>query len=118
MFKLLAADNELVRLPALKVAFVNTFQLTLHSIQLLGYFLHRATAKRKGEVMGKQNLYTLLTERLLLNARYLTMATYNTLFEILTEKMVLPVVYGRREVSDIASSTFENPLILKVQHCC
>jgi hypothetical protein len=35
--------------------------------------------------MGAQNLFTLLTERLLLNATHLSMATYNTLFELLVE---------------------------------
>lgn len=34
--------------------------------------------------MAPHNLYTLLTERLLLNATHLTLATYNVLFEVIS----------------------------------
>lgn len=67
IFKLLASPNELIRLPALK---------------LFGYFLCRSTSKRKQDVMTPNNLFTLLTERLLLHASHITMATYNVLFEV------------------------------------
>nr|CAD7255917.1 unnamed protein product [Timema shepardi] len=67
IFKLLAAESQLIRLQALK---------------LLGFFLSRSTHKRKYDVMSPHNLYTLLAERLLLNEETLTLPTYNVLYEV------------------------------------
>lgn len=89
IFKLLAAESQLIRLQALK---------------LLGFFLSRSTHKyvnkpyklidnlhvlqdcfnyrRKYDVMSPHNLYTLLAERLLLNEETLSLPTYNVLYEV------------------------------------
>ncbi len=40
------------------------------------------SSRRKQEVMGPQNLFTLLTDRLLLNCSHLSMITYNALYEV------------------------------------
>ncbi len=79
--------------------------------------------------MGVQNLFTLLTERLLLNASHVSMATYNTLFELLIEHIgTIPnpksiksfpssektIVYTRRPVPSNTEWRFENATMLKV----
>lgn len=98
VFKLLASQSEVIRLQALK---------------LLGFFLSRSTHKRKHDVMNPHNLYTLLAERLLLNTETLTLATYNVLYEILTEHVNNQILYCRH--SDPESHyRLENPMILKV----
>lgn len=45
--------------------------------------------------MDMHNLFTLLTDRLLLNAAHLTMATYNSLFELLTECLTTEILYKK-----------------------
>ncbi|VDN02614.1 unnamed protein product [Thelazia callipaeda] len=98
VFKLISSTNELVRIPALKI---------------FGYFVCRSTAKRKADSIGNLNLLSLFTDRLLLNASHLTLATYNVLFEILTEQMTPTISYlVHAPVSE--SSRFENPSMLKV----
>uniref|UniRef100_A0A0M3I9Y7 DUF4704 domain-containing protein n=1 Tax=Ascaris lumbricoides TaxID=6252 RepID=A0A0M3I9Y7_ASCLU len=98
VFKLLNSSNELIRVPALKI---------------FGYFLCRSTLKRKNDSVGNQNLLTLLTDRLLLNASYLSLATYNVLFEILIEQMSPLISYTvHAPISD--AMRFENPTMLKV----
>lgn len=69
--------------------------------------------RRKNDSVGNQNLLTLLTDRLLLNASYLSLATYNVLFEILIEQMSPLISYTvHAPISD--AMRFENPTMLKV----
>ena len=97
VFKMLSSSSQLIRLQALK---------------LLGFFLSRSTHKyvkidkdsrkvliisvlvprRKYDVMNPNNLYTLLIERLLQREETLTVATYNVLYEILTENVGQQIV--------------------------
>ncbi|KAL4003867.1 hypothetical protein ACH3XW_9380 [Acanthocheilonema viteae] len=98
VFKLINSVNELVRIPALKI---------------FGYFLCRSTFKRKTDSVSNLNLLSLITDRLLLNASHLTLATYNVLFEILTEQMTPTINYLIHvSISDVMR--FENPAMLKV----
>ncbi len=53
------------------------------------------SSRRKLDVVGAQNLFTLLTDRLLLHASYLSLATYNVLFELLTEQMTPNISYTK-----------------------
>lgn len=98
VFKLLAADGQLIRLQALK---------------LLGFFLSRSTHKRKYDVMSPHNLYTLLAERLLLNEDALSLPTYNVLYEIMTEHISQQILYTRHPEPE-SHFRLENPMILKV----
>ncbi|KZC14372.1 Lipopolysaccharide-responsive and beige-like anchor protein, partial [Dufourea novaeangliae] len=98
IFKLLAAESQLIRLQALK---------------LLGFFLSRSTHKRKYDVMSPHNLYTLLAERLLLNEETLSLPTYNVLYEIMTEHISQQILYARHPEPE-SHSRLENPMILKV----
>ncbi|CAG0917437.1 unnamed protein product [Notodromas monacha] len=101
IFKLLESETELVRLQALK---------------LLGFFLSRSTHKRKYDVMNPHNLYTLLAEQLLHVMPHdgvLNMATYNALYEILTEQVHQQVAFARHAEPE-SHFKFENPMILKV----
>ncbi|XP_037030161.1 neurobeachin isoform X5 [Bradysia coprophila] len=98
IFKLMAAESQLIRLQALK---------------LLGFFLSRSTHKRKYDVMSPHNLYTLLAERLLLYEESLTLPTYNVLYEIMTENIVQQILYTRHPEPE-SHFRLENPMILKV----
>ncbi|XP_034937724.1 neurobeachin isoform X3 [Chelonus insularis] len=98
IFKLLAAESQLIRLQALK---------------LLGFFLSRSTHKRKYDVMSPHNLYTLLSERLLLNEETLLLPTYNVLYEIMTEHINQHILYTRHPEPE-SHYRLENPMILKV----
>ena len=49
--------------------------------------VNRSTHKRKYDVMNPNNLYTLLIEKLLEKEESLSLATYNVLYEILTENV-------------------------------
>ncbi|KAK2577077.1 hypothetical protein KPH14_005888 [Odynerus spinipes] len=98
IFKLLAAESQLIRLQALK---------------LLGFFLCRSTHKRKYDVMSPHNLYTLLAERLLLNEETLSLPTYNVLYEIMTEHISQQILYARHPEPE-SHYRLENPMILKV----
>ena len=69
--------------------------------------------RRKADVMEKWNLFSLLTDRLLLNASHLSLPTYNVLYEILTEAVTPDVEYTPHAEPD-DSIRFENPGILKV----
>ncbi|GLV35236.1 rugose [Carabus blaptoides fortunei] len=97
IFKLLAAESQLIRLQALK---------------LLGFFLSRSTHK-KYDVMSPHNLYTLLAERLLLNEETLSLPTYNVLYEIMTEHISQQILYTRHPEPE-SHFRLENPMILKV----
>ncbi|CAD5116250.1 DgyrCDS5159 [Dimorphilus gyrociliatus] len=98
VYKLLASANEAIRIQAMK---------------LLGFFLMRSTHKRKHDAMSPHNLFSLLTDRLMLNADTLSMATYNVLFELLTEKMTTQVMTEKHAQID-ANCRIENSLVLKV----
>ncbi|XP_054014665.1 neurobeachin isoform X6 [Hylaeus anthracinus] len=102
IFKLLAAESQLIRLQALK---------------LLGFFLSRSTHnlnyRRKYDVMSPHNLYTLLAERLLLNEETLSLPTYNVLYEIMTEQISQQILYARHPEPE-SHCRLENPMILKV----
>ncbi|XP_055330476.1 neurobeachin-like [Paramacrobiotus metropolitanus] len=98
VFKLLASKSEIIRIQAMK---------------LLAFFLRHCTAKRKSDVMQPQNLYSLLSERLLLNADSISVAVYNVLFEVLTESVTSQIIYTRHPDPE-SSLKFENPLVLKV----
>ncbi|CAI2347567.1 unnamed protein product [Caenorhabditis sp. 36 PRJEB53466] len=98
IFNLLAAPNELIRIPALKI---------------LGFFLARSTLKRKTESMGNQNLFSLIGERLLSHKRMISLATYNVLLEVLCEKMTTDFAYVAHNPAS-PDWKFENPHLLKV----
>ncbi|EFO98577.1 CRE-SEL-2 protein [Caenorhabditis remanei] len=98
IFNLLAAPNELIRIPALKI---------------LGFFLSRSTLKRKTESMGNQNLFSLIGERLLSHKRVLSLPTYNVLLEILVEQMTPTFTYAAHQPAQ-PEWKFENPQLLKV----
>ncbi|KAI1725271.1 concanavalin a-like lectin/glucanases superfamily domain-containing protein [Ditylenchus destructor] len=99
IFKLASSGNELIRIPALK-----TF----------GYFLCRSTLKRKNEAVNHLNLLHLLSEKLLINSRFLSLATYNVLFEILIEQMCPEILFVKHDDPLADSTRFENPQMLKV----
>ncbi|ETN81401.1 hypothetical protein NECAME_08530 [Necator americanus] len=84
VFKLLSSPNQLIRIPALK---------------MFGFYLQRSTLKRKTESVSARHLYTLITERLLIHADYLTLPTYIVLFEILTEQMTPEFAYSKNEAA-------------------
>ena len=94
----MAAKSEIIRIQALK---------------LLAFFLRHCTAKRKSDVMQPHNLYSLLSERLLLNADQISIAVYNVLFENLTEVASSQILYVKHPDPD-STLKFENPLVLKV----
>ncbi|XP_067642070.1 neurobeachin isoform X13 [Eurosta solidaginis] len=98
IFKLLAAESQLIRLQALK---------------LLGFFLSRSTYKRKYDVMSPHNLYTLLSERLLLYEESLSLPTYNILYEIMTEHISQQILYTRHPEAE-SHYRLENPMVLKI----
>ncbi|KAI1731764.1 concanavalin a-like lectin/glucanases superfamily domain-containing protein [Ditylenchus destructor] len=99
IFKLASSGNELIRIPALK-----TF----------GYFLCRSTLKRKNEAVNNLNLLHLLSEKLLINSRFLSLATYNVLFEILIEQMCPEILFVKHDDPPADATRFENPQMLKV----
>ena len=73
VFKLVTSANQNTRLMALKI---------------LGFFLARSTHKRKYDVMTPHNLHMLLVDRLAVHEECLSLATYNVLYEILTEQVL------------------------------
>ncbi|CAG5119912.1 unnamed protein product, partial [Candidula unifasciata] len=98
IFKLLASQNEDIR---------------LLSLRLLGFFLMRSTYRRKQDAMSPYNLFSLLAERLMLHTQNITMPCYNVLFEILTERMSLENARVKREEPE-SHFRIENSAILKV----
>uniref|UniRef100_UPI00398ECBAA neurobeachin a n=1 Tax=Pristiophorus japonicus TaxID=55135 RepID=UPI00398ECBAA len=98
IYKLLASKSESIRVQALKV---------------LGYFLKHLGHKRKVEIMHTHSLFTLLGERLMLHTNTLTVTTYNTLYEILTEQVCTQVVHKPHPEPD-STVKIQNPMILKV----
>lgn len=63
--------------------------------------------------MSPHNLYTLLAERLLLYDEYLSLPTYNALYEIMTEQITQQILYTRHPEPE-SHYRLENPMILKV----
>ena len=98
VFKLLASAREDIRILSLK---------------LLGFWLMRSTHKRKHDTMSPHNLFSLITERLLLHSNQLTTTMYNSLFELLTEKLGMDICEDRHPEPD-SSYRLENPLVMKV----
>ncbi|CAN2388788.1 neurobeachin [Pristimantis euphronides] len=98
VYKLLASKSEGIRVQGLKV---------------LGYFLKHLSPKRKVEVMQGHGLFSLLAERLMLEAKTITITTYNVLFEILIEQISTHVVHKQHPDPD-SSVKIQNPLVLKV----
>uniref|UniRef100_A0AAY4BTR7 Neurobeachin n=1 Tax=Denticeps clupeoides TaxID=299321 RepID=A0AAY4BTR7_9TELE len=98
IYKLLASKSEGIRVQALKV---------------LGYFLKHLGHKRKVEIMHTHSLFTLLGERLMLHTNTVTVTTYNTLYEILTEQVCTQVVHKPHPDPD-STVKIQNPMILKV----
>uniref|UniRef100_A0A8C7JS17 Neurobeachin n=1 Tax=Oncorhynchus kisutch TaxID=8019 RepID=A0A8C7JS17_ONCKI len=97
--KLLASKTESIRVQALKV---------------LGYFLkHSDTSERKVEIMHTHSLFTLLGERLMIHTNTVSVTTYNTLYEILTEQVCTQVVHKPHPEPD-STVKIQNPMILKV----
>ncbi|XP_045149935.1 neurobeachin [Echinops telfairi] len=98
IYKLLASKSESIWVQALKV---------------LGYFLKHLGHKRKVEIMHTYSLFTLLGERLMLHTNTVTVTTYNTLYEILTEQVCTQVVHKPHPEPD-STVKIQNPMILKV----
>nr|XP_061811916.1 neurobeachin-like [Nerophis lumbriciformis] len=98
IYKLVASKSENIQVQSLKV---------------LAYFLKHLGHKRKVEIMHTQSLFTLLGEKLLLHGGALTMTTYNTLYEILTEQVCTQVVHTPHAEPD-STVKIQNPMILKV----
>ncbi|XP_053400196.1 neurobeachin-like isoform X2 [Mercenaria mercenaria] len=98
VFKLLASPNEDIRIKTLK---------------LFGFWLSRSTPKRKQDSLSQHNLFSLLGERLLLNDQHITIATYNALFEMLTERISLESHKGKHEEPE-SHFRIENSALLKV----
>ncbi|XP_057206773.1 neurobeachin isoform X2 [Triplophysa rosa] len=98
VYKLLASKSESIRVQALKV---------------LAYFLKHLGHKRKVEIMHTNSLFTLLGERLVLHSNTLSITTYNTLYEILTEQVCTQVVHKPHPEPD-STVKIQNPMILKV----
>uniref|UniRef100_A0A671P6Y3 Neurobeachin n=1 Tax=Sinocyclocheilus anshuiensis TaxID=1608454 RepID=A0A671P6Y3_9TELE len=98
IYKLLASKSESIRVQALKV---------------LGYFLKHLGHKRKVEIMHTHSLFTLLGERLMMHTSTVTITTYNTLYEILTEQVCTQVVHKPHPEPD-STVKIQNPMILKV----
>uniref|UniRef100_A0A5F8H0X4 Lipopolysaccharide-responsive and beige-like anchor protein n=1 Tax=Monodelphis domestica TaxID=13616 RepID=A0A5F8H0X4_MONDO len=98
IYKLLASTSEGIRVQALKA---------------LGYFLKHLPSKRKAEVMLGHGLFSLLAERLMLQTSFITMTTYNVLFEILIEQICTQVIHKQHPDPD-SSVKIQNPQVLKV----
>ncbi|XP_067362694.1 neurobeachin isoform X2 [Channa argus] len=98
IYKLMASKSENIRVQSLKV---------------LGYFLKHLGHKRKVEIMHTHSLFTLLGERLMLHTNTVTVTTYNTLYEILTEQVCTQVVHKPHSEPD-STAKIQNPMILKV----
>ncbi|KAM3616421.1 uncharacterized protein V6R79_017627 [Siganus canaliculatus] len=98
IYKLVASKSESIRVQSLKV---------------LGYFLKHLGHKRKVEIMHTHSLFTLLGEKLMTHTNTVTVTTYNTLYEILTEQVCTQVVHKPHPEPD-STVKIQNPMILKV----
>lgn len=68
--------------------------------------------RRKNEAINNLNLLHLLSDKLLLNSRFLTLATYNVLFEILIEQVSPDILFVKHEDPPVEGTSFENPSML------
>ncbi|TKS82883.1 Neurobeachin Lysosomal-trafficking regulator 2 [Collichthys lucidus] len=69
--------------------------------------------RRKVEIMHTHSLFTLLGERLMMHTNTVSITTYNTLYEILTEQVCTQVVHKPHPEPD-STVKIQNPMILKV----
>ncbi|XP_033742933.1 neurobeachin-like isoform X3 [Pecten maximus] len=91
----------------------NSVPLQIQALKLLGFFLMRATHKRKADCMGPHNLFSLIGERLMLNEQSITLPVYNVLFELLTERLSGDSVM-EKHVEPESYFRIENSAVLKV----
>ena len=63
--------------------------------------------------MSPNNLYTLLTDRILSNEDTLTIPTYNVLYEILTEHISQQILYTKHPDVE-AHLRLENPSLINL----
>uniref|UniRef100_A0A8C2FUX6 Neurobeachin n=1 Tax=Cyprinus carpio TaxID=7962 RepID=A0A8C2FUX6_CYPCA len=84
-----------------------------HSASMIPAFDKRNGIRRKVEIMHTNSLFTLLGERLMLHSNTLSITTYNTLYEILTEQVCTQVVHKPHAEPD-STVKIQNPMILKV----
>ena len=72
-------------------------------------------------MMNPNNLYTLLIEKLLRKEESLSLATYNVLYEILTENVGQPVLYEKHPEPE-PHFRLENPsesgFFICFENCC
>ncbi|XP_068868227.1 neurobeachin isoform X4 [Aphelocoma coerulescens] len=84
-----------------------------HPASMIPAFDQRNGIRRKVEIMHTHSLFTLLGERLMLHTNTVTVTTYNTLYEILTEQVCTQVVHKPHPEPD-STVKIQNPMILKV----
>uniref|UniRef100_A0A4W3JTN9 Neurobeachin n=1 Tax=Callorhinchus milii TaxID=7868 RepID=A0A4W3JTN9_CALMI len=84
-----------------------------HPASMIPAFDQRNGIRRKVEIMHTHSLFTLLGERLMLHTNTLSVTTYNTLYEILTEQVCTQVVHKPHPEPD-STVKIQNPMILKV----
>ncbi|XP_078078372.1 neurobeachin a isoform X4 [Mustelus asterias] len=124
IYKLLASKSESIRVQALKVLGYFLKHLghnckkpleckSHNSVESHYSFSESDWTKRKVEIMHTHSLFTLLGERLMLHTNTLTVTTYNTLYEILTEQVCTQVVHKPHPEPD-STIKIQNPMILKV----
>lgn len=80
----------------------------VQSLKLLGLFLSQCTHKKKQDIMGPNNLFMLLCDRLKA-FKPLTLEVYNALIDILIESDE-----PRKGTRDLSSKRIENSLVIKV----
>uniref|UniRef100_A0A673M9U7 Neurobeachin n=1 Tax=Sinocyclocheilus rhinocerous TaxID=307959 RepID=A0A673M9U7_9TELE len=84
-----------------------------HPASMIPAFDQRNGIRRKVEIMHTHSLFTLLGERLMMHTSTVTITTYNTLYEILTEQVCTQVVHKPHPEPD-STVKIQNPMILKV----
>uniref|UniRef100_A0A3P8NJG2 Neurobeachin n=1 Tax=Astatotilapia calliptera TaxID=8154 RepID=A0A3P8NJG2_ASTCA len=84
-----------------------------HPASMIPAFDQRNGIRRKVEIMHTHSLFTLLGERLMMHTNTVSITTYNTLYEILTEQVCTQVVHKPHPDPD-STVKIQNPMILKV----
>lgn len=112
VFKLVASGNELIRIPALKIFGYFVCRSTMKYVLPVFSVKYLNSFRRKNEAINQLNLLHLLSDKLLLNSRYLSLATYNVLFEILIEQVTSDILFVKHEDPPLEGTTFENPAML------
>uniref|UniRef100_A0A7N8X8L0 Neurobeachin n=1 Tax=Mastacembelus armatus TaxID=205130 RepID=A0A7N8X8L0_9TELE len=84
-----------------------------HPASMIPAFDQRNGIRRKVEIMHTHSLFTLLGERLMMHTNTVSITTYNTLYEILTEQVCTQVVHKPHPEPD-STVKIQNPMILKV----